>query len=58
MELKKTLKKSGGVQPEAKLKAIVEETEENAQDTEMILDDTDLDEAAGGGKRLSDKKFR
>ncbi len=50
MELTENLKKKlGGAQSEEEVKEIIGETKKNVEEAGVILDDADLDEAAGGG---------
>ena len=49
MELTENLKKKlGGAQTEEEVKEIIGETKKNVEAAGVILDDADLDEAAGG----------
>ena len=49
MELTDNLKKKlGGAQSEEEVKEIVDETKKNVEAAGVILDDEDLDKAAGG----------
>ena len=49
MEFTDNLKgKLGGAKTEEEAKQIIEETKKNVEDAGVILDDADLDKAAGG----------
>ena len=53
MELTENLKKKlGGAQTEEEVKEIIDETKKNVEAAGVILDDADLDEAAGGGSKI------
>lgn len=52
MELTENLKKKlGGAQTEEEVEEILGETKKNVEAAGVILDDADLDEAAGGAPR-------
>ena len=49
MKLTEDLKKKlGGAESEEEVKTILTETKQNVEDAGVILDDADLDQAAGG----------
>ena len=58
MEFTDNLKgKLGGAKIEEEAKQIIEETKKNVEEAGVILDDAELDQAAGGGVRQWLGKF-
>ena len=56
MELTENLKKKlGGAQTKEEVKEILDETKKNVEAAGVVLDDADLDKAAGGRLRIMPK---